>query len=237
MLPRKQLKQFETRKLFFGEYLYKLVLRNELSTIFRTTLQGNKEALSFARWRLDQLTESYRNNRPLYKKTWRVDVLLAENEYFDAMSIYNTLKKSNNYKIRIDPRSIITLFSNDKTLLLGLANKLYTPSIEFWEPKEKNITLLTSKIRIRIVDVIPSLELKIYFNSNKVNAELATWIDANRDKCKIGRVALYSIRHQGYLDGMYMYIRDEKILNLITLIAGNSIRSVEKLVYVPNIDK
>jgi len=34
-----------------------------------------------------------------------------------------------------------------------------------------------------------------------------------------------------------MFIRDEKVLNLVMLIVGNSIRSVEKLVYVPNIDK
>jgi hypothetical protein len=34
-----------------------------------------------------------------------------------------------------------------------------------------------------------------------------------------------------------MYIRDEKILNLITLLAGRSIRSIEKLVYKSNIDK
>ena len=87
---RQQLKRSETRKLFFTEYLYKLVLRNDLSNIFRTELQG-KEKLSYVRKQLDQLTENYRNNLPLYKKAWRAEVLLHENDYFDAITVYNAL--------------------------------------------------------------------------------------------------------------------------------------------------
>lgn len=218
------------------EYLYKLVLRNDLSGIFRSELQG-KEKLSFAGNQLDQLTENYRNNLPLYKKAWRAEVLLTENDYIDAVTVYNALKNSNDYKIRIDPYSQITLFSNNKLLLLDLANKLHTPGVEFWEPKDEHVEILNSKTRIRIVDTLPTLELKIYFNSKKVNAEFAIWIEANRDKCRIGDIAFSSIKSHGYLSGLYMYIRDEKILNLVMLLVGNSIRTVEKLVYVPNIDK
>tara|TARA_B110000503_G_scaffold24058_1_gene37842 strand:- start:772 stop:1476 length:705 start_codon:yes stop_codon:yes gene_type:complete len=233
---RQQLKHSETRKLFFTEYLYKLVLRNDLSNIFRTELQG-KEKLSYVRKQLDQLTENYRNNLPLYKKAWRAEVALSETDYFDAITVYNALKNSNDYKIRIDPYSQVTLFSNNKALLLDLANKLYTSHVEFWEPKAEHISLLSNKTKIKIVDVPPTLELKVYFNSKKVNAEFAAWINANRDKCKIGDIAFSSIHKHGYLSGLYMFVRDEKVLNLVMLIVGNSIRSVEKLVYVPNIDK
>lgn len=236
MLTRQQLKHSETRKLFFTEYLYKLVLRNDLSNIFRTELQG-KEKLSHVRKELDRLTESYRNNLPLYKKAWRADVVLSESDYFDAITVYNTLKIASDYKIRIDPYSQITLFSNNKILLLDLANKLRTSHTEFWEPKDEHIILLTSKTKIKIVDTPPTLELKVYFNSKKVNTEFASWVNANRDKCKMGNVAFNSIHKHGYLSGLYMFIRDEKVLNLVMLIVGNSIRSVEKLVYVPNIDK
>jgi hypothetical protein len=233
---RQQLKRFETRKLFFAEYLYKLVLRNDLSSIFRTELQG-KEKLNYARTQLDQLTENYRNNLPLYKKAWRADVLLHEDEYFDAMTIYNALKNSNDYKIRIDNHSQITLFSNNRKMLLDIANKLHKQRVDFWEPKQEHLTLLTGKTQIKIVNVVPELELKVYFNSKRVNAEFANWIDANRDKCKIGEIAFSSIQLHGYLSGFYMYVRDEKVLNLVMLLAGNSIRNVEKLVYVPDIDK
>ena len=39
------------------------------------------------------------------------------------------------------------------------------------------------------------------------------------------------------MNGLYIYLRDEKVLSLVTLLAGASIRSVEKLVYRGDIDK
>ena len=233
---KQQLKHFESTKLFYSEYLYKLVFRNELNVIFRSELQ-KKEKLSFARNQLDVLTEQYRNNLPLYKKAWRTDVSVDINDYFDAMTVYNSLKKSDEYKIRIDPYSLITLFSNNKDFLLELGNKLKTDSAEFHQPDPKYIDLLKSKTKIQIVDDIPTLPLKVWFNSTRINRDFANWLRVNDDKCKIGTIALQSLEDYGYLNGLYIYLRDEKVLNLVTLLAGSSIRSVEKLVYRGDIDK
>lgn len=232
----KQLKTFETRKMFYSEYLYKLVFRNELSIIFRNDLQ-KKEKLSYARSQLDVLTEQYRQNQPLIKKQFRSDVLIDVNEYFDAMTVYSSLKKSSDYKLRIDPYSTVTLFSNNKDFLLELGNKLRTNTVQFWEPNENHIDILKSKTKIIIVDTPPKFSLKIWFNSKRINSDFGSWIRANGDKCKIGKIALESLDNYGYLNGLYIYLRDEKILNLVTLLAGSSIRSVEKLVYIEDIDK
>jgi len=230
------LKHFESAKLFYSEYLYKLVFRNELNIIFRNELQ-KKEKLSYARSQLDSLTEQYRNNLPLHKKTWRTDVSVDINDYFDAMAVYNTLKKTDEYKIRIDPYSSVTLFSNNKDFLLELGNKLKTDSAEFHQPNPDYIDILKSNAKIQIVDVLPKLPIKVWFNSNRINTDFANWLRANNDKCKIGTVALESLEDYGYLNGLYIYLRDEKVLNLVTLLAGSSIRSVEKLVYRGDIDK
>ena len=230
------LKLCETRKLFYSEYLYKLVLRNELNVIFRTELQ-KKGKLSFAKSQLDELTDAYQNNLPLFKKTWRTAVQVNVNDYLDAMDVYTTLRNSDDYRLGIDPTCTITLFSNNKGFLLGLANNLKSEHIEFWEPNEDHIKLLTSNVKVVIVDEIPALTLKVYFNSKRVDSGLGSWIIANTDKCKVGTIALECITTHGYLNGFYMYIRDEKVLNLVTLLAGNSIRSVEKLVYKEDIDK
>ena len=230
------LKLCESRKLFYSEYLYKLVLRNELNVIFRTDLQ-KKEKLSYARNQLDQLTESYRNNQPLYKKAWRTEVLIDVNDYLDSMELYATLKYSDEYKIRIDPCCTVTLFSNNKAFLLNLANKLKTDKIEFWEPNIDYISILESNAKIMLVNTRPDLPFKVWFNSNRINQEFGNWIRANKDKCRIGNIALDSLDNFGYLNGLYMYIRDDKVLALITILAGNSIRCVEKLVYTEDIDK
>ena len=213
-----------------------MVFRNELHNIFRSELQ-KKEKLSYAREQLDYLTEQYRNNLPLYKKAWRTEVNVDINDYLDAMSVYNNLKKSDEYKIRIDPYSSITLFSNNKDFLVNLGNALRTSSAEFYEPDPKYIDLLKSKTKIQIVDDVPALPLKVWFNSTRINRDFANWLRVNDDKCKIGTIALQSLEDYGYLNGLYIYLRDEKVLNLVTLLAGSSIRSVEKLVYRGDIDK
>jgi len=230
------LKLRESRKLFYSEYLYKLVFRNELNTIFRSDLQ-KKEKLSYARRELDRLAEDYRNNFPLFKKAWRTDISIANNDYFDAMTVYSALKHSNEYKLRIDPYSTITLFSNNKEFLVDLGSKLKTDTLEFWEPCASYVELLQSKTKIQIVDELPALPLKVWFNSTRVNQDFASWIYANRDKCKIGTIALDSLENYGYMNGLYIYLRDDKVLSLVTLLAGSSIRSVEKLVYRGDIDK
>jgi hypothetical protein len=236
VLKSKQLKLFESNKLFYSEYLYKLVFRNQLNVIFRGELQ-KKEKLSFARSQLDTLTEQYRNNLPLYKKAWRTDVSVDVNDYFDAMTTYTAFKESSEYKLRIDPYSTITLFSNNKDFLLKLGSKLRTNTTEFWEPNPAHIDILKSKTKIQIVDKVPELPIKVWFNSTRINQDFGNWLRANSDKCKIGKIALESLENYGYLNGLYIYLRDEKVLNLVTLLAGSSIRSVEKLVYRGDIDK
>ena len=230
------MKRRESNKLFYSEYLYKLVFRNELNIIFRNELQ-KKEKLSYARSQLDILTEQYRQNQPLLKKQFRSDIVIDVNEYFDAMTVYSSLKISNEYKLRIDPYSTITLFSNNKDFLLELADKLRTNTTEFWEPNPNYIDILKSKTKIQIVDKRPALPLKVWFNSTRINTDFANWLRSNDDKCKVGKIALESLEKYGYLNGLYIYLRDEKILNLVTLLAGSSIRSVEKLVYRDDIDK
>ena len=232
----KQLKQYESTKLFYSEYLYKLVFRNGLHTIFRHELQ-KKEKLSYARRELDRLAEDYRNNQPLVKNAFRTDIPVELDDYIDAMTVYSTLKHSDEYKLRIDPYSTITLFSNNKEFLVDLGSKLNTTEVSFYQPNPDHIGLLKSKTKIQIVDKVPALPIRIWFNGIRIDKEFANWVRANQDKCKMGKIALDGLENYGYLNGLYMYLRDDKILNLVTLLAGQSIRSVEKLVYKGDIDK
>ena len=236
MLKSKQLKLRESRKLFYSEYLYKLVFRNELNTIFRSDFQ-KKEKLSYTRRELDRLAEDYRNNIPLRKMAWRTEIVVDTTDYLDAMILYTVLKNSDEYKIRIDPYSSVSLFSNNKEFLTNLGNNLSTQTVEFWEPNPDHIDILKSKTKIQIVDKIPELPIKVWFNSTRINQDFGNWLRANKDKCKIGKVALDSLENYGYMRGLYIYLRDDKVLSLVTLLAGSSIRSVEKLVYRGDIDK
>ena len=57
-----------------------------------------------------------------------------------------------NIKLRIDPYSTITLFSNNKEFLLDLGSRLNYSKLEFWEPNPDHIEFLKSKTKIQIVD-------------------------------------------------------------------------------------
>lgn len=213
-----------------------MVLRNELNNIFRTDLQKKKK-LSYAKEQLDILTDQYQSNITLHRKAWRTEVTISLPEYFDAMKIYNKLNQTDAYKLRIDPLYTMTIFSNDKEFLLDIANSLNTKSIEFWEPAQEYISILKNNTQIIIVDSPPELQLKVWFNNVRVQNDFGDWIIANSDKCKIGYKALQNVKSHGFLNGLYMYIRDEKVLNLVTLLAGSSIGRIEKLVYKDDIDK
>jgi hypothetical protein len=63
------------------------------------------------------------------------------------------------------------------------------------------------------------------------------WIEANKDKARIGDKALDYLVNDGHLNGYYMYIRDERVMQLVYMLAGSSIRRIDKLVYNSNIDK
>ena len=59
----------------------------------------------------------------------------------------------------------------------------------------------------------------------------------NQNKVKIGQVCLEEIKNNGYVRGFYFYVRDEKVLRLVTLMIGNSITRIDKIVCKANIDK
>jgi hypothetical protein len=108
---------------------------------------------------------------------------------------------------------------------------------EFWEPRSEEIELLKQQENIVIVDTAPQFPLKVWFNTNKVPGGFVDWIEANKDKARIGDRALDYLIKDGHLNGYYMYIRDERVMQLVYMLAGSSIRRIDKLVYNNNIDK
>lgn len=71
---------------------------------------------------------------------------------------------------------------------------------------------------------------------DNVDPNLAEWIISNKDKAKAGPVCLQEIANNGYVKGYYIYIRDEKIIQLLNLFIGN-IQRIDKLVYIAKTDK
>ena len=75
------------------------------------------------------------------------------------------------------------------------------------------------------------------FGFKKIPSNLADWCDRNRAKIKISKDTLKNIRTSGFVHGRYMYVKDDSILMLINIMAGNCITRTDKLVTQQNIDK
>ena len=87
----KLLKQYETKKLFFKQYLFKVELKNQLNIIFRSENQKSK-SLDFAREQLDSFASNYRNGQPLVQKVFRTEREVPMDDYLGAKNLYLLLK-------------------------------------------------------------------------------------------------------------------------------------------------
>ena len=85
-------------------------------------------------------------------------------------------------------------------------------------------------------EIIP-FPYKITFAGKKqTTSHLLNWIKNHKDKVKIGRIALEAVEG-GYAPGLYFYTRDEKILQLVSLLIGHNFQSVQRIVSTQDLDK
>lgn len=233
----KSLKLYETKKLHYGKYLYKLELFNRLNTIFRSELQKDGK-LGYARKQLDTATECYRKNKPIIQTKFRSEHEVPYEDYLDAKSVYSFLKNMTEYKVRVDPYRSLCIYTNDRSSLLKIANSMRTSARGLWEPNPLATEYLLSTPNIIVTDSPNDFKYKITLGRKQSSTtELADWLINNRDKSKVGPIALDEFSKNGYVDGLYFYIRDKKVLMLVQMMVGSSIRRIDKLVYKGNLDK
>jgi len=225
----------KTSKLAYGKYLYKVTVNNPIGHIFRTELQRHGN-LSFVRTELDTLREQRANGEPMFRRKFRYDEEVPEKVYQDARKIYLILKSQADYTVRVTPNGNISVYSNNEKLIDTITRIASDPR-EVMKPDDEEVGHLTSDQNIILVDNEPVFPIKITLNSNKSGSGIASWLRANTDKSKVGYRALEALENNWYANGFYFYVRDEKVLNMIYMLVGNSIRRVDKLVYRGNIDK
>jgi hypothetical protein len=215
------LKVLETTKLFYNEYPYKIVLRNALGHIFRD------KNYKVSRDILDSLQLKYEKGEPL---TWG-SYLVKQYEvdtFIEAKYLYSEFIKFNNYKIRIE-NPIMQIYSSDLNWLKKIAKNV-SGCYELWEP-----TTVLSKNTIVVSKPTP-FQYRVTIQSNQKNPNLATWITNNPDKAKGGRKLLSELTRDGLVRGLYFYVRDEKVLNLLGLMLSHPFR-VDKVITKQDNDK
>jgi hypothetical protein len=222
------LKKRETHKLFWDEYLYKLVIHNKIARIFR-----NKN-LSYAKQALVPLKEAHDSGLPLnFVKSKRQD-FIKEDQYLDAEKLLNHFSTANNYKIRIESATL-TVYSNDKLWLETVANSLTPRNVyEFWEPSSTSITHLIKNTVILEEKI--NYQFRVTLGSRRGNLGFAQFAKKNPHLVRLGPKLLKEMENEGWVSGMYFYARDEKVIELCHIMLDN-MRRVDKVIYKQDIDK
>ncbi len=219
------LRQNETVKLHYNKYLYKVKLTNPLATIFRTDMQrGGK--LSYAKKKLNE----YRiqaNDGQVLRRGFYIDTVLTEEDIDNAEYIYKTLRYAKDYLVRVEYNTL-NVYSNNIKFLQKFEK--VSSHIELWAPKPENIDFLKKHKHKVIVDTVPDLPFKVTFGRKRAKVELGTWLSANSDKSKAGNTFIDNCLNESWINGQYVFARDEKVLFLINMIAGDNITKIEELV-------
>ena len=217
------MKKCETTKLFYNEYPYKVVISNVLAPIFR------EKNLAQAKDVLDQIQSVYEENLPLVRNYGMRVEHISHKTFFDAKNLYIEFSKKLAFKLRVE-RCTIQVYSHEYQWLSHISKKF--SATEFWAPRtdipklDKNIIVVSNPTEF---------EYKVSLGES-VDPALANWILSNKDKAKAGPVCLREIANSGYVKGFYIYVRDEKVMQLLTLFIGN-VQRIDKLVYIAKTDK
>ena len=153
---------------------------------------------------------------------WRETISIPVSDFNKAQKVYQSLSKQSNYKIRVE-HPMLTVYSVDREWLYQLAKDINAD--EWWEPSvnlEPNLLIMGYKME--------GWGFKITLGPD-IPADFYNWALVNKSKLKIGNKLCTNIENrQRYLSGYYFYVKNEKMLNLATLVLGNGIQRIDKIV-------
>lgn len=218
---------YETKSLFYNEYLYKLVVKNYLACIFRDKNLNN------ARNELDRMQTQLDDDKFIRRSIGIRDTFVSQDDFNSSKIILNLFSSFNqeDYKLRIE-MGTMNVYTNSKAVINALLSRICVE--EFWEPNKKYLSKLDKNVIL--VDHASKFDYRVTFNQRFIDQNFYKWVQKNSDKVKIGRIALEAVEG-GYAPGLYFYTRDEKILQLVSLLIGHNFQSVQRIVSTQDLDK
>lgn len=223
---QKTTQRSSTTKLFYDRYLYRVSIHNSLSSFFRD------KNFTYAREQLDKLQTLYDYQQPLRLKWGLRNAEVSLEDFVSAKFLLSEFEKHNDFTLRIQSPTL-NLYTNNESW------------VDFLEQQKLNVYQVTKPCKediknlaanTIIINDLVDYEYKITLK-DRIDPNFSIWVKANRDKIKIGEVALENISNNNYVRGFYFYIKNEKILQLCNLMIGGSIARIDKIVSSAVIDK
>mgnify|MGYP003628070100 FL=1 len=183
--------------------------------------------MPLARQALDTLRRLDENDEPLLLGKGLRLYQVSDRDYNDAKKLYALFSNFEDYKLRVEQMTL-NVYGNNRLWILNVAASISKANIiEFWEPNTNYLSLLQKDTILISED--NGYQYKVTFGNNKGESNFARWAIANPKQVKIGPVCMRELQANGYVSGMYFYARDEKTLQLCSLMTTN-IRRIDKLI-------
>ena len=222
--------KYETTKLFYDKYLFKLGIYNPVAFIFR-----NKN-LSHARTIIDDL--QLHQEEPIQYKTCS-DALrhidLTVDELHDLKYLLTQFQDQTDFMVRCEQNKM-GIFSNNDSWLKRVGKKLDCVC-DFYEPADSTIDLLLNSKNVLIKNAPFDQKYKVTLGENSIDRNFYNWPKNNPDKVRVSPGLLRTIQENGYVKGKYLYFRDEKVLTLAMLFLSGNIGRIDRIVLKEDVDK
>lgn len=217
------MKVFESNKLYYDKFFYKIDIRNGLAHLFR------EKKFHIARRTLDYLQQCYDNNSPLTINFGLRQTPISTSDFIDAKKLYNIFLNFNDYKLRVE-KNVFSIYTNDMDWIELIQRSISVGAVySFYRPEEKYKSLLDSNTILVNNDTGYQYKVTISNTTRLGNPSFAKWAEANPKLVKLGPVLKESMLNQNYVSGMYFYVRDSKVMELCSLMLGDLGR-IDKLV-------
>lgn len=212
------MKTHETKKLFYGEYPYKLVWVHPTATCFRG---GNLPNISKL---IDTLECQKRKEGTMIYKKFFTYAKLGIHDLQDLKCLYSELSANKNFKIRTEMQ-YLCVYSLEKSWLYQLAHNLNF-CIEWWEPTQNNLAPNTV-----LMKNMHEWEYKITLSNKDLPDTFINWVENNLNNIRIGNTLLHALRCGNQcLNGYHFYVKNERYLSIISLVLGSGIRRIDKVI-------
>lgn len=191
-----------------------------LANIFRISYQANGE-FKYAKKELAKIS-TFLSNTKYIQYNYKI---LSNNDYKNALLLLSILENTTNYLLRCEYNKLM-IYSNDETVIDKISE--IDCCVEKWKPNKNYTNLLMNQTNVIIVNKIPKYPYKLYFRK-KLSKSLLQWMKHNTKNIK--KIPSLNKNYNN------LYIISEQIISIITLLEGQNLYKVDKLVYKGDIDK